>query len=947
MSHFTWIHPYMLLCFVETWLDNGCYSSVYFPDMFTVYRCDRKNQNLRRSGGVAILVHHSLRSKVITFDSTFHSDEMSEFLAVEVQIRPKPLIIYVCYLSEFNYEIALQHYHRISFIVGNNRDHKVIVTGDFNLHDIVWTTDDDIDVYLPHALMDTNINGNRSRYNIDALDFLNKMLSLTLSQISNLRNDAGNVLDLVFVNNSSEFRLTKDNHTIIEKEQQDSRHVPHAIEMDCLAGSSSDIETVTVYLYKRGNYERMAQELEAINFQHEFKIRDIDAAYEFFVDTMKSLIERNVPKSTFKKYSNKPKWWTPQLQKLKNRRDKLYKRKSVDSTSTADYETAQKTFNDESDRRFKEHILHTQENIKDNPAEFWKFAKMNGGNEKYPDKMIYDGRVSNSMEETVNLFAEYFESIYVPDDENWNFDDNYNAVSGAYEISLSLFDIEAAINSLDWKSGAGPDEIKPLVIKMCASTVAWPIWLLYQKSFDVGRIAAASKMSRVVPVYKRKGNKTEIKNYRVVAIQTVLLKIHEIAVKRKLSEIIQPQLNSAQHGFRNKKSVVTNLMGLSILAHEAFERQCQLDLCYNDYEAAFDKVVIRLLVVKFARFGIGRKTAKWLWQYLIGRTNYVQIENFKSRQYDSPSGVPPGSSLGPLMFTVFINDVVEVVEFARILLFADDMKLAAIIYDFGDVHRMQKDIDNVNRWNLENRLYFNKGKCNIFSIYRHDPSFIKADYTMGDHVIQRVEEMNDLGFLVNRWFLPGSHIEKMLMKCNQMVGCIKHYSNGNFTKETQRILYVAYVRSRLEFASPIWNPAAQVYVEAIESIQKQFVIYLLESRSNATSYRLAPYEDRCKQLKLQSLEMRRKAADAMLAYDIYTGNIVDDLITPKFVRNESFYDLRRSTLQLLVEPRFSTMYMSGQPVVRLIRLVNEFKSLVAKCNNRNVFRNEIMKELGL
>lgn len=91
------------------------------------------------------------------------------------------------------------------------------------------------------------------------------------------------------------------------------------------------------------------------------------------------------------------------------------------------------------------------------------------------------------------------------------------------------------------------------------------------------------------------------------------------------------------------------------------------------------------------------------------------------------------------------------------------------------------------------------------------------------------------------------------------IGCIKHFSNGNFTK--------------------VWNAAAQVYKEDIESIQKQFVIYLVESRKNAMSYRLALYEDRCRQLKLQSLEARRTITGAVLAFDIYKGNIVDDLLS--------------------------------------------------------------------
>lgn len=326
---------------------------------------------------------------------------------------------------------------------------------------------------------------------------------------------------------------------------------------------------------------------------------------------------------------------------------------------------------------------------------------------------------------------------------------------------------------------------------------------------------------------------------------------------------------------------------------------------------------------------------------MIGRTNYVQIGSVKSRIYKSTSGVPPGSVLGPQLFTVFINDVVEVVEFAYVLLFADDIKLAKIIYDHSDIIRMQHDIDNVMRWNVENRIHFNDEKCYIFSAYRSEASFIRSVYTMGEHAIERVDEICDLSVLTDRKFHFGHHIEQMTIKCRQIVGCIKHYSNGNFTKETQRILYVAYVRSRLEFASSIWNPAAGVYKDDIESIQKQFVIYLLESRRNATSYRLAPYVNRCEQLNLQSLELRRTVADAVLAFDIYKNNICDELITSKFVPSVNVFNLRPSTIRLLVEPRG----LQNQPIIRLIRLINEYSNVVTGCDNRNVFKRRIIEEI--
>lgn len=259
-------------------------------------------------------------------------------------------------------------------------------------------------------------------------------------------------------------------------------------------------------------------------------------------------------------------------------------------------------------------------------------------------------------------------------------------------------------------------------------------------------------------------------------------------------------MSNAQHGFRPKRSVTTNLMNLSIMVSEAFDRGNQVDIFYGDFKNAFDKVCHRLLVTKLSIFGIGIKTAKWMCEFLIGRTNYVQIGNAKSRMYDSGSGVPAGSILGPIYFTIYINDIVEVVSNAMTLLFADDIKICFEIRSFNDTVNLQGDIDNILNWCNRNRLFFNSQKCAIFTAKR-TRSFINRNYTLNEHVLERKDEIRDLGIILDQRFSFASHIEHITVSARQMIGYIKRVSNGKFTIETKRILYLAYVRSKLEFAS--------------------------------------------------------------------------------------------------------------------------------------------------
>src|ERR1700744_1562513 len=389
----------------------------------------------------------------------------------------------------------------------------------------------------------------------------------------------------------------------------------------------------------------------------------------------------------------------------------MYKRKPKNEL-TPEYTEAMVDLNELQDKLYSEYINKVQDNITEDPAEFWRYAKIKQKRTKYPLEMQYNGNKCDQPGEIVEMFADYFEGIYVKDDVEAVFDEIYkNEPVNAREISLSMFDIEKAIQQLKVKGSAGPDNLAPIVMKKCIDCMVWPLWILHQKSMEMGKISSKLKISRVVPEFKKKGDKMDVKNYRTTAISSVILRIYEIAIQTKLLDIINPQLSNAHHGFRRKQSVTTNLMNLSIVAHEAFANKQQVDVFYGDFANAFDKVNHRILLLKIWTFGIGKKTAKWLFEFVIGRKFFVQIGNFKSRIYESTSGVPAGSVLGPSLFLIFINDIADCVVHAMILLFADDIKMAMVISTFAETRCLQIDINNVLQWSERNVLPFHPKKC--------------------------------------------------------------------------------------------------------------------------------------------------------------------------------------------------------------------------------------------
>lgn len=922
---------YKVFCFTETWLNKDHANECYFPSEFNVYRQDRKSNG----GGVAILVHERFKSAQI--DHIF--DGECESICVKIEMQPVSLVLYVAYVNDPQKgNILLKHWNLIHQVVSLESKSRFVVLGDFNLHDIVWNLDDTDTYFLPQNIT----SHTESEYYQAASKFLQKMHYLPLFQLSNAKNISSNVLDLVFVNGTEDLQLCNAPVALTKVTETDRFHPPLEMSFEYQTGEKvmSSNETIEVFSYKRGNYERMSQQLDAINFAQIFDRMDIETAFDYFYELLNRLIIENIPTIQIKVNNNRPKWWTHELQRKKNKRDKMYKRKPKNEMSS-DYTEALKEFNELHDILYKDYINKVQGSIIDNPAEFWRYAKAKKKTSTYPMEMKYKQRICDKPREIVELFADYFEDIYVKDDEPIDFDEIYgNEPVNAKEINLTMFDIEKAINQLKAKSNAGPDKLSPIVMKNCIDALVWPLWILHQKSMEMGKISTRLKLSRVVPVYKKKGDKRDVENYRIVAISSVIMRIYESAMNSKLIGIIDPLLSNAQHGFRPRRSISTNLLNLSVMVHEAFSKKQQLDVFYGDFANAFDKVWHRMLINKIRSFNIGKKTTNWLFEFIDRRKFFVVIGNIESRVYESTSGVPAGSIMGPTLFLISIDDIADCVVHASVLLFADDIKMALMVDSLLDTRLLQSDIQNVLQWSETNKLPFNLAKCEVITMKRRN-DFCNATYFMGAHVIERKYEIRDLGILVDPKFTFGAHIEQITAKARQALGYIRSISKGQFGIKALKVLYTAYVRSKLEFGSVIWDPYQQIYRDDIESIQKQFVMYVLGDNNRIPPFNLPPYEARCKKLNLDTLVVRRNEANFMMAFDLFNKRINDRNIDKKFIRRPSIYQLREN--KILTEMIYDNDYEYNQPLAKIIRLINEFKEFLTL--NRIKFKVKVKEKL--
>ena len=171
-------------------------------------------------------------------------------------------------------------------------------------------------------------------------------------------------------------------------------------------------------------------------------------------------------------------------------------------------------------------------------------------------------------------------------------------------------------------------------------------------------------------------------------------------------------ITESKHGFRNGKSITTNLIESVDIITKSLNNNEFVDAIYLDFEKAFDTVPHYRLVTKLKAYGISGKLLNWIESFLLNRQQRVSHNNYTSDWREVLSGVPQGSVLGPLLFTIYINDMPELAV-TPIKLFADDTKLFGKSTSSQDT---QYDLNKLASWSDSWLQRFNFNKCEVLHI---------------------------------------------------------------------------------------------------------------------------------------------------------------------------------------------------------------------------------------
>ena len=266
---------------------------------------------------------------------------------------------------------------------------------------------------------------------------------------------------------------------------------------------------------------------------------------------------------------------------------------------------------------------------------------------------------------------------------------------------------------------------------------------------------------------------------------------------------ISHKLSQHQHGFRKKRSCLSNL--LETLEHliNCLSQNEKADILYFDFSKAFDSVSHFKLLVKLENLGLSTKIRNIIKDFLTDRTFQVKVGDVFSAVMMAFSGIVQGSVLGPLLFLIFINDLPGLIHCCS-KLFADDLK---IIANPNDTTSTVLDLKLLEEWQETWSLSFNLQKCKVVHFLQSTEEEL-PNYSFFDESMTTVDNEKDLGVVFDSSLNFHQHISNCVAKAKSKFGWIKR----TLVSRDMHVILQVYkhiIRPHLEYCAQVWAPVAE------------------------------------------------------------------------------------------------------------------------------------------
>jgi len=821
-----------IIALTESWTNESVEQCVLaIPDYHPPVRQDRLDTKDGRGGGVLLYV-----KSYITFVEIKPRTSFTNSVWIRItQGNKKKAIIGVVYRSP-NSSIENNSNLRLVLEEMCNESDQSIIVGDFNYPSIDWEL----------------LSGDNS-----SDEFLEFTQDHFLTQHVQFPTRHRNTLDLVFTGEPDMCNAIKPVGYL-----GSSDHVLMNIQLNVRILVKESKQKIPDY--GRANFGQMKKELRKPNIQDICKTSNLDEAWMKLELEIKGAIARNIP-FKHRRSRNRPPLGRPLVRALRRKR-KLWRKaqSSNEESCRVELKVSEKNLIRKSRQAKRNLEKSIAQNSKKNPKLYYQYVRSVLKTKAVVGPLVdAEGYEVDEDSRTADLLNTYFSSVFTIEDAGVIPVPDQVFVGEESDkldsVSITRREICEKIDGLDRNKATGPDEISVRVLKEIAPVIDGTLTTLFNRMISETYVPRSWKDANITPIHK-KGTRSYAGNYRPVSLTCQLSKLMESFLRDRIVAHLEKHqlLRPSQHGFRRKRSCVTNLLAFLDQVTECVDRGDAADVVYLDYQKAFDKVPHRRLLAKLEAHGISGKVLQWIKEWLNGRRQRVSLNGELSAWSNVSSGVPQGSVLGPVLFLIYVNDIDEGIR-STMYKFADDTKLVKEISSQNDVKELEEDLVKLENWSDKWQMTFNSSKCKVMHMGRNNPS---SEYSIQGEAMAAVDQERDLGVIISKDLKPSKQCAEAVKKANRALGSIKRCFRYK-TVDVIKDLYLSRVRPHLEFAIQAWSPQYEKDKKLLEGVQRRATKLVRELRDRE-------YEDRLKEFGLTTLTDRRRRGDLIEVHKILT-----------------------------------------------------------------------------
>lgn len=379
---------------------------------------------------------------------------------------------------------------------------------------------------------------------------------------------------------------------------------------------------------------------------------------------------------------------------------------------------------------------------------------------------------------------------------------------------------------LDSYGGVDPLGFFPLFFKEIATVFSPKLSVLFRRLLKEGSFPFCWRCADVVPIPK--GTVSSFtKDYRPISITPVLSKVFESLISNRLRRFMEDENLFPQHQYAYRKCLGTcdALLDICCSCQSSLDAGSESIILSIDFSAAFDRVSHVGLLHKLQAAGVGGSILAVIGNFLSSRTQSVIVDGVRSVAVRVVSGVPQGSVLGPLLFSLYTRDLS--VDLTNVLVgYADDSTLVAHVPRPSDrvdvVASLNHDLESIavwcDRWGME----VNPGKTKALIISRSRTIYpVFPGLVLNGVPVDVVPEMKLLGILLDSKLTFESQIRAIVASTSSRLGILRKVSSLYSDSEVVTRSFWSYILPLLEYCSPVWSSAAACHLSLLDRIVRR------------------------------------------------------------------------------------------------------------------------------